>query len=228
MVEFKFAFLPRNFQRARRFLAVRLPDVAWFSQLLEHHSLWVGGERSVETLGRNNIRIFLADRTKLSSARVIFESVESVTAQDRELRFQVEEDARESLELKSSRLLAMLIQNVGGLAIKPDNTRHPARPGLRKRIPEETFRAVLIKGFTVHDLRKDRLGVDEQNMVGGVGGRAVPAGGKLLGNSRDRMGSRKKNELVAGIGAAGEEIRNPAMDVRFGFVELNGVTSGIR
>jgi hypothetical protein len=171
--------------------------------------------------------MFPANRAKLSSVRVVFEALESVTAQYRELRFQVEEDAREFFELKGSCVVAMLTQHIDDLAIKPDSTRRWARPGLREHVPEETFRAALLKCFAIHDLRKGRLSVDEQNMVGGVDGRAVPAGGKLLGNSRERMGSGHKDELVARGGAAGEEFRNRMMDAGFGFVELNGVTSGI-
>ena len=92
---------------------------------------------------------------------------------------------------------------------------------------EETLRTRRIEGVAFHDLRQGYLSVDKQNSIRGIDGRTVPAGGKVLGDSLERVGSGYQDERVARAHTLGEVFRNRMMDERLVVVELNGVTSGV-
>jgi len=196
----------------------------------ERHSLLVAGavvQRIGETFGRNDMRMFLADGTKLGCGRVVFEAFGSIAADDRELRLQVEEYGCKPFKLKRSRVVAALTQHVDYLAVEPDSPMRMARASLREHVLEETLCARRIEGVAFHDLGQGYLGVDKQNAIRGVEGRTVPAGGKVIGDGLERTGSGHQDERVARARTLGEVFRNRMMDKRLAVVELNGVTSGV-
>src|SRR5215471_18409049 len=101
---------------------------------------------------------------------------------------------------------AALTEHIDDLAIEPDGAMGMARPGLRERLLEESFRAGGIDGIVLHDLSKHRLGIDKQDAIIGIDGRTVPPGPKLIGDSLERAGSGHEYERIARVCAFGEKL----------------------
>src|SRR4051812_41872946 len=149
-------------------------------------------QRLGEIFGRNNMRMFLANRAKLHPVRVLFEPLESVAAQDGEMRVEAEQYARQGLELKRCRMAPLLAQHVDDLAVKPNAAE--ARTRLRQNVLEKALRAHRIEGLSIHDLREGGLSVDKQNAIGVIERRTVPAGLKVLGDSVEGTGSTYQDQ----------------------------------
>ena len=65
---------------------------------------------------------------------LIFESLDSIAAKDRELRLQIEQGACKSFKLKRRRVTAALTQDIDYLAIEPNGTLRVARTRLREHV----------------------------------------------------------------------------------------------
>jgi hypothetical protein len=195
--------------------------------VLEHRRLMVvGAEHIAETLGRNDMRMLLADGAELGGVPAIFEALSSIAAKNREPRVRVEECVCDPFELKGGRVLATLTQHVYHLTADPDSKTRAARRSLREHLPKETFGTHGIESFAFHELWESYFCVREKDAVGGIDGRAVPPGTQALGDSLKRAGPRHQDERIARARTLGEEFRNRIMEALLVFIELDGVTSG--